>query len=58
VVKSAAVAPEMMVHAGQARVFEKEESALEAILSGAIVPGAAPEGVTTGVTGGDASGGP
>jgi dihydroxy-acid dehydratase len=39
VVKSAAVAPEMMVHAGPARVFEKEESALEAILSGAIVPG-------------------
>ena len=39
VVKSAAVAPEMMVHAGPARVFEKEESALEAILNGAIVPG-------------------
>jgi len=39
VVKSAAVAPEMMVHAGPGRVFEREESALEAILNGAIVPG-------------------
>ena len=39
VVKSAAVAPEMMVHAGPARVFEREEPALEAILNGAIVPG-------------------
>jgi dihydroxy-acid dehydratase len=39
VVKSAAVAPEMMVHAGTARVFEQEETALRAIFSGAIRPG-------------------
>ncbi len=39
VVKSAAVAPSMMVHAGPARVFEREEPALEAILGGKIVPG-------------------
>ena len=39
VVKSAAVAPEMMVHSGPARVFEQEETALEAILGGAIHPG-------------------
>jgi dihydroxy-acid dehydratase len=39
VVKSAAVAPEMLVHAGPARVFEQEETALEAILSGQIQPG-------------------
>jgi len=39
IVKSAAVAPEMMVHSGPARVFEKEELALAAILSGEIKPG-------------------
>ena len=39
VVKSAAVAPEMMVHQGPARVFEQEESALKAIFSGEIKPG-------------------
>ncbi len=39
VVKSAAVVPEMMVHAGPARVFDKEESALEAIFGGKIEPG-------------------
>ena len=39
VVKSAAVAPEMMVHSGLARVFEQEETALQAILSGGIHPG-------------------
>jgi len=39
VVKSAAVAPEMLVHAGPARVFEQEETALEAIFGGAIHPG-------------------
>jgi dihydroxy-acid dehydratase len=39
VVKSAAVAPEMMVHSGPARVFEQEETALEAILGGQIHPG-------------------
>jgi len=39
VVKNAAVAPEMMVHSGPARVFEQEETALKAILSGEIQPG-------------------
>ena len=39
VVKSAAVAPEMMVHAGPARVFDREEPALRAILNGEIKPG-------------------
>ena len=39
VVKSAAVAPEMMVHTGPARVFDQEETALEAIFGGKIVPG-------------------
>jgi dihydroxy-acid dehydratase len=39
VVKSAAVAPEMMVHSGPARVFDQEETALEAIFGGEIHPG-------------------
>jgi dihydroxy-acid dehydratase len=39
VVKSAAVAPEMMVHKGPARVFNREEDALQAIFGGQIVPG-------------------
>jgi dihydroxy-acid dehydratase len=39
VVKSAAVAAEMMVHSGPARVFSQEETALEAIFSGEIKPG-------------------
>jgi dihydroxy-acid dehydratase len=39
VVKSAAVAPEMLVHSGPARVFDREEEALEAIFSGSIKPG-------------------
>src|SRR5450759_922602 len=39
VVKSAAVAPEMMVHSGPARVFDREEEALEAIFGGSIKPG-------------------
>jgi dihydroxy-acid dehydratase len=39
VVKSAAVAPEMMVHSGPARMFDQEETALEAIFGGQIVPG-------------------
>ena len=39
VAKSAAVAPEMRVHAGPARVFEQEETALEAIFGGQICPG-------------------
>jgi dihydroxy-acid dehydratase len=39
VVKTAAVAPEMMVHSGPARVFDQEETALEAIFRGDIKPG-------------------
>lgn len=39
VVKSAAVAAEMLVHSGPARVFDQEEPALEAIFSGDIEPG-------------------
>ncbi len=39
VVKSAAVAPEMMVHSGPARVFDQEEAALAAIFGGEIRPG-------------------
>ncbi len=39
VVKSAAVAPEMLVHSGPARIFDQEEPALEAIFGGQIKPG-------------------
>ena len=39
VVKKAAVAPEMLTHAGPARVFEREEDALAAIFGGKILPG-------------------
>jgi len=39
VVKKGAVAPEMMVHQGPARVFECEEDSVEAILSGKIKSG-------------------
>ena len=39
VVKKAAVAPEMMVHQGPARVFDSEEEATQAIMSGSIKPG-------------------
>lgn len=39
VVKRAAVAPEMMVHEGPARVFDGEEEAVEAITGGKIVAG-------------------
>ena len=39
VVKQGAVAPEMMVHQGPARVFDSEEAATEAIAGGAIHPG-------------------
>jgi dihydroxy-acid dehydratase len=39
VVKSAAVAKEMMVHTGPARVFNQEEPALKAIFEGKINPG-------------------
>jgi dihydroxy-acid dehydratase len=39
VVKSAAVSPSMMCYKGEARVFNSEEDATEAILSGSIKPG-------------------
>ena len=39
VVKRAAVAPEMMVHRGAARVFDSEEKATKAIMRGDIKPG-------------------
>jgi dihydroxy-acid dehydratase len=39
VVKCSAVAPEMMVHEGPARVFDCEEDAIKAINEGKIVPG-------------------
>jgi len=39
VVKRAAVAAEMMVHRGPARVFDSEEEATKAIMSGSIKPG-------------------
>jgi dihydroxy-acid dehydratase len=39
VVKQAAVAPEMLVHSGPARVFESEEEAVAAILGSQIKPG-------------------
>ena len=39
VVKRSAVAPEMLVHEGPAKVFENEEDAMEAILGGGIVAG-------------------
>ena len=39
VVKRSAVAPEMMVHEGPARVFNSEDEAIEAIYAGKIVPG-------------------
>ncbi len=39
VVKKGAVAPEMMVHQGPARVFDSEEAATKAITSGKIKPG-------------------
>ena len=39
VVKRAAVAPEMLVHEGPARVFDCEEDAIDAIFGGRIVPG-------------------
>ncbi len=39
VVKQGAVAPEMMVHTGKARVFNSEEDASEAILGGKIEDG-------------------
>ncbi|MFP4071723.1 MAG: dihydroxy-acid dehydratase, partial [Desulfovibrionales bacterium] len=39
VVKQSAVAPEMMVRTGRARVFDSEEDAVTAILGGAILAG-------------------
>ena len=39
VVKRSAVAPEMLVHSGPARVFDGEESAIDAIYNGRIHPG-------------------
>ena len=39
VVKRSAVAPEMLVHEGPAKVYESEEEAIEAIYSGKIVKG-------------------
>ena len=39
VVKQSAVAPEMMVHTGPARVFDSEEAAIEAIYAGKIKAG-------------------
>ncbi|HJB56617.1 MAG TPA: dihydroxy-acid dehydratase [Candidatus Flavonifractor intestinipullorum] len=39
VVKQSAVAPEMMVHTGPARVFDSEEEAIQAIYAGKIVSG-------------------
>ncbi|MDO5143717.1 MAG: dihydroxy-acid dehydratase [bacterium] len=39
VVKQSAVAPEMMVHEGPARVFDSEEDAIAAIYAQKIVPG-------------------
>ena len=39
VVKQSAVAPEMMVHQGPARVFDSEEEAIKAIYAGAIKSG-------------------
>lgn len=39
VVKQSAVAPDMLVNEGRARVFESEEEATQAILGGAIKPG-------------------
>jgi dihydroxy-acid dehydratase len=39
VVKRSAVAPEMLVHSGPARVFDGEEDAIQAIYNSKIVPG-------------------
>ncbi|MET0011449.1 MULTISPECIES: dihydroxy-acid dehydratase [Dehalococcoides] len=39
VVKRSAVAPEMMVHRGPARIFDSEELATKAIMGGKIIPG-------------------
>ena len=38
-VKQAAVAPDMLVHSGPCKCFDMEEDAVEAILTGKIVPG-------------------
>jgi dihydroxy-acid dehydratase len=40
VVKFSAVQPDMLTHEGPARVFDREEAALDAVLAGRIAPGA------------------
>jgi dihydroxy-acid dehydratase len=40
VVKFSAVSPDMLIHEGPARVFDREEAALAAIMNGSIQPGA------------------
>jgi dihydroxy-acid dehydratase len=40
VVKFSAVQPDMLTHEGPARVFNREEAALDAVLKGGIAPGA------------------
>jgi dihydroxy-acid dehydratase len=39
VIKFSAVEPDMLVHQGPAKVFDREEDALDAILSGGVEPG-------------------
>jgi len=39
VIKFSAVAPDMLTHQGPARVFDREEDALDAILKGSVEPG-------------------
>jgi dihydroxy-acid dehydratase len=39
VVKFSAIGPDMLTHEGPARVFDREETALEAVMSGRIDPG-------------------
>jgi dihydroxy-acid dehydratase len=39
VVKFSAVSPDMLIHEGPARVFDREEAALDAIMNGSIQPG-------------------
>ena len=39
VIKFSAVAPDMLVHQGPAKVFDREEDALDAILKGRVEPG-------------------
>jgi len=39
VVKFSAVSPDMLIHEGPARVFDREEAALDAVMNGSIQPG-------------------